>query len=40
MNANWLPPLLGIVLSPLLLGIINRPKAWFAGRKGQPLLQA
>lgn len=25
--------------APLLLGIINRTKAWFAGRNGQPLLQ-
>jgi formate hydrogenlyase subunit 4 len=28
-----------LILSPLLLGIINRVKAKFAGRKGQPLLQ-
>lgn len=28
------------ILAPLLLGIINRTKAFFAGRKGQPLLQA
>jgi formate hydrogenlyase subunit 4 len=25
---------------PLLLGVINRTKAWFAGRRGAPLLQA
>jgi len=31
--------LLALVLSPLLLGIINRTKALFAGRCGQPLLQ-
>lgn len=31
--------LLALVLSPLLMGIINRTKAKFAGRKGQPLLQ-
>ena len=31
---------LGLVLAPLLLGIINRTKAFFAGRQGQPLLQA
>ncbi len=37
---NWLPPLLGLVLAPLLLGVINRTKAFFAGRKGQPLLQS
>jgi formate hydrogenlyase subunit 4 len=28
-----------LVLSPLLFGIINRTKAFFAGRRGQPLLQ-
>jgi formate hydrogenlyase subunit 4 len=32
-------PLLALVLSPLLFGVINRTKAWFAGRRGQPLLQ-
>src|SRR4030042_5079339 len=32
--------LLALILSPLLMGIINRTKAKFAGRKGQPLLQA
>ena len=31
--------LLALLLSPLLLGIINRVKAIFAGRNGQPLLQ-
>lgn len=31
--------LLALTLSPLLIGIINRTKAKFAGRKGQPLLQ-
>jgi len=30
---------LALILSPLLMGIINRTKAIFAGRKGQPLLQ-
>ena len=40
MNAlSFAQPLLAIVLSPLLLGVINRTKALFAGRKGQPLLQ-
>jgi len=29
----------GLVLSPLLFGVINRVKALFAGRQGQPLLQ-
>jgi formate hydrogenlyase subunit 4 len=28
------------VAAPFLLGVINRTKAFFAGRKGQPLLQA
>jgi len=32
----WLSAL---VLAPLLPGVINRTKAFFAGRKGQPLLQ-
>jgi formate hydrogenlyase subunit 4 len=32
-------PCAALALSPLLLGIINRVKAIFAGRKGQPLLQ-
>ncbi len=31
--------LLPLVLAPLLPGVINRTKAVFAGRKGQPLLQ-
>jgi formate hydrogenlyase subunit 4 len=30
---------LAIVLAPMLLGIINRTKAFFAGRHGQPWLQ-
>jgi len=30
---------LALVAAPLLLGIINRTKAFFAGRTGQPLLQ-
>jgi len=32
--------ILGLVLAPLLPGVINKTKAAFAGRKGQPLLQA
>lgn len=32
--------LIGLVLAPFLLGVINRPKAFFAGRKGPPLLQS
>ena len=34
-----LHPLTALILSPLIPGIINRTKAFFAGRKGQPLLQ-
>ena len=30
----------GLVLAPLMLGVINRTKAVFAGRRGAPLLQA
>ncbi len=33
-------PVAALAFSPLLAGIINRTKAAFAGRKGQPLLQA
>lgn len=35
-----LPPLLALVFSPLLKGIINKTKAFFAGRQGPPLFQA
>jgi formate hydrogenlyase subunit 4 len=31
---------LALLLAPLLPGVINRTKAWFAGRRGPPLLQA
>jgi formate hydrogenlyase subunit 4 len=34
-----LPPLLALCGAPLLLGVINRTKAFFAGRSGPPLLQ-
>lgn len=37
--AEILQPLLAIVLAPLLLGVINRVKAFFAGRHGQPFVQ-
>ena len=40
---NWtsvIPPVFALVLAPLLLGVINRTKAFFAGRRGSPLLQA
>ena len=36
---QFIPLLLALIFSPLLLGIINRTKAIFAGRRGQPLLQ-
>ncbi len=35
-----LSPLAALALSPLFVGVINRTKAFFAGRTGQPLLQA
>jgi formate hydrogenlyase subunit 4 len=31
---------LALLLAPLMPGVINRTKAWFAGRRGPPLLQA
>jgi formate hydrogenlyase subunit 4 len=31
--------LMGLTLAPLLLGVINKTKAFFAGRQGQPVLQ-
>src|ERR1043166_1645783 len=34
-----LPPLLALFLAPLLPGLINRTKAFVAGRRGPPLLQ-
>lgn len=37
--AHYVPPILGLLFSPLLLGIINRTKAAFAGRNGQPFTQ-
>lgn len=39
MTADLLNPAVALVVSPLLLGLINRVKAVFAGRKGPPLLQ-
>jgi formate hydrogenlyase subunit 4 len=35
----FLPPLFALVLAPLLPGLINRTKAFVAGRRGPPLLQ-
>ncbi len=37
--AQLLQPLVPLLLAPLLLGVINRVKAFFAGRAGPPLLQ-
>src|SRR5436853_5709493 len=37
--ASAAPPICALVLSPLLLGLINRTKAFVAGRRGPPLLQ-
>ena len=39
MTISILPLLLGLVCAPLLNGVINRVKAYYAGRKGRPLLQ-
>ena len=39
-GASIVHTLAGLVLAPLMLGIINRTKAVFAGRRGSPLLQA
>jgi formate hydrogenlyase subunit 4 len=36
---NAILPLVAVLLSPLLFGVINRIKALFAGRRGRPLLQ-
>ncbi len=38
-SLSLLQPVAALVLAPLLTGIINRTKAFFAGRRGQPLLQ-
>ena len=39
LRATVCSPLLALVFAPLLFSIINRTKAWIAGRVGQPLLQ-
>ncbi len=36
---NVLPLLCGLVLAPFMIGVVNRTKAFFSGRNGQPLLQ-
>ncbi len=40
MNMTLLQIPAAFILAPLLPGVINRTKAFFAGRQGQPLLQA
>lgn len=41
MNASViLHPVLALALAPLLPGVVHRTKAFFAGRRGPPLLQA
>ena len=37
--SSYVFPVLALCLAPLLSGIINRTKAFFGGRTGQPLLQ-
>ncbi len=37
--ASIMSPIAALALAPLLVGIVNRVKAWFAGRRGRPLLQ-
>ena len=39
MIRTLLPPAAGLAASPLLFAVINRTKAFFAGRRGPPLLQ-
>jgi formate hydrogenlyase subunit 4 len=39
-TSPWVHFALLLLLPPLLLGVIARTKAWFAGRRGPPLLQA
>src|SRR6266849_569346 len=39
-HAHWFfSPLCALLMAPLLLGTINRTKAFVAGRRGPPLLQ-
>ena len=39
MSSSLLSMLLALVCAPLLTGVINRIKAYYAGRQGRPLLQ-
>ena len=36
---NLFAPMLGLLLAPLMIGVINRTKAFVAGRRGPPLMQ-
>lgn len=36
---SWLFPLAALIFAPFLTGIINRVKAYFAGRRGVPVMQ-
>ena len=38
-DVNLIPLVLAVLLAPLTVGVINRVKAVFAGRRGPPLLQ-
>lgn len=38
--AHYMGVPLGLIMAPFLLGVINRTKAFFAGRNGSPLFQA
>ena len=37
---NFISPIVALITAPLLFGVINKTKAFFAGRRGAPLLQA
>ncbi len=39
-STSLIPPILGLLFAPLLLGVVRRTKARMAGRTGEPLLQA
>jgi formate hydrogenlyase subunit 4 len=39
-SMKWIHFLIALIASPFLSGVINRTKAFFAGRRGQPLLQS
>lgn len=39
-SMKWIHLSIALLASPFLFGVINRTKAFFAGRRGQPLLQS